>query len=420
MAERYSYTGRLKSELDEDPDEFCYDSTFKRRFRKVDEIDLDNTGSASDLIGNMYMDSRKVPTRFKSNIGKTPIKLTQDVGEHLKGMVYPKNSSSSESGTSSNMNTQMDYIKRETNYTGVKSAFIKHYEVLRWHFEGYPTKGCVLQLNVDEIIRQYGVNRAMIRDIIPVSGCNSMVGFTAHVDCLTYPHLNNRSSTSNLSQKRCKHFVSISPGSIIEKYEGVKKRDILKICKPEAIDLLLKYVDDNERHPFKELMEQYNQYYTRSKDKIKKHYTKFPTSGEAYLQELIDCSKRVPLEEITKMGEKEWINKSFVTPLNDRSKTYYTLYNPEKSKYVQFASRCPFYEGVNELRYFNKPYGKHAKISLSRHKEVLKLLKVLKTTHGVIKSIPFVLTAEGKHMKTYNRHTPGCVTLRICVKINMK
>ena len=407
----------------EDQNQFFRKNPRNRRNSGDGEITLNNTSSTFNEHNN-----KDYPQPYYSQYGP----------KKLHDMVYPtdvKNEVVKE-GTKpiqKNSSYQEGLIQKERNFKvdkrSKKIQFKKYYTKLQWYFKGDSLNNGnnIVILNVGEIIKHFGADRATIRDIIPIWGHNTIIGHTAEITCLSYPDLNRELCTSNIRTNiGKKYFVSIYPGH--EKYDVIERKDILRICKKSAARTLLDYEDDNETYPFRGLVERYDRLISDKKfvREIKKKFKKIPKNGEQYIKELVELSKMIPLKRIEEYRAKEYTSK--FRKRNDDPSISEGVFIPrdlreEDKSYFKFLTSCPLFEGKNQLRYINDdPFKKNAMtVSLQRHMEVVKLLKLLKCDQGVIKSVQFKLNLNGNEFsqRSHHRETPNCVTIKICVKVNI-
>lgn len=411
-----------------DPDGSYFDSTRYRQRKKPieeekDEIDLNNSSfypsnpTQSSVEITDFTDSNNTG-KFFTTYGKPPVKKIPD-------KVYPKNGGVKTGSTQKNTKTQQYFIEKEPMYAPKKKVkFKKHYEKLEWYLTGTRVENPIVNLKVSEIIARFGAKRAIIRDIIPVWGHSTLLGHSAKITCTQYPGLNRDTCTSNIEMGSQRYFASVCAG-MRQDYKVTERADVLQISKSKkgTVKTLLDYMDQNECYPFKELVENYDKQ-MRMKEwlrEMKKDYRSYPKSGMEYIKNLIAISKDIPLSEIEKMEKTDWIKAMFKTRMDDPSISEGAFINPEGSKYVQFLSGCPFYEGLGELRYFT-PIKKDARVvSLPRHKQVLRLLKMIKEDQGMVPLVPFKLVVKGRGfgMKSHYNQLPCCVTLKVCVKVSV-
>lgn len=402
-----------------DPDGPYIDSTHIDTDGDENEVTLDNSSSVN--INEYKNEKFHYPSAFKSPLKKLP------------GKVYPYDKTGTKNHSSQNrsgnpLHEQEYFINNELKFKPKKGKikFKKYYTRLEWHFRGDKPEGeGIVYLNVGEIIEHYGVNRAVVRDIIPIWGHSSMLGHSVKIICIGFPGLNRMSCTTNIkSAEKSSYFASVCPG-IKEDYLFVKKKDVLKIGKKGAIASLRDYVDDNESYPFKMLMEDYDRRIKKAAFKKKlKHWYKdemCPKTGLEYLKHLIQLSKKISLSDIEEMEKKKWIESKFKTRMDDPTISEAVFQRPEDSYYVQFLSGCPFYEGAKELRYFHPMKRDVRVVSLPRHKQVLNLLKLLKKDQGVVPTISFKSIVVGNNFINRPRYNQlsSVVTLLVCVKVNI-
>lgn len=412
-----------------DPDGAYMDSTPKKQprhyndnFSSYSDGEYDTLDNSSSVNIDEYKGGGSEKTfRYPTAFGQKSLKKLPD-------KVYPKNGGAKTQKASGNPNQEF-LIAKELGFKEKKRVkkikFKKYYTRLEWYLTGTTPLGKgVVHLDVGKIIQHFGADRAVIRDIVPVWGHSSMVGHTAKIVCTGYPGLNRMSCASNIvTEKKEKYFVSICPG-IKEVFEGIEKKDVLQIGKKGTITTLIDYKDDTSgQYPFRTVMEDYEKLLKRTAflKEMKKCYKTYPKSGLDYLKELIQASKPISLVDVEEMDTREWEKTKFRSKPGDDTILEQIIVNPEKSKYVQFASYCPFFEGAKELRYFH-PLEKEVRyISLPRHKQLLKLLRLLKRKQGIISTIPFKLVGVGNGFGTRTHYgmLPGVVTLKVCVKVSI-
>ena len=335
--------------------------------------------------------------------------------EKMKDKVYPiKN----EITTKEDQNY---YISKEINYKNPqkkteKPKIVNYYETLCWYFEGNDIKDvCDVKLGLGQILKKYNAKSYIIRDIRPVTGKSTLDGIFAHVICVDYPLLNRCKFSSNREKFQKQYFANIAPGN--NTFEKIEKIDILNDRRNVAFDQLLGYMDDNENYPFGNLVVSYNNLDKTTLVKLKRGYGKeLPKDGMDYLKQIITVSKKIPFEEINKMGTNEFMNEKFKTPHNKRVSEM-SIVNPTHSQFYQFASMCPFYEGRKRLKYFNilpkDPISET--ISLPRFKELLKILKLIKRSDGTSLTTTFRLNSP-RNLKFIKQN---CVSLKVCAKIHL-
>jgi hypothetical protein len=406
--------------------------SFYKDYSDPDGSYLDSTprGNIDNLVVNNSSNYKKNTNKFRTDFGYNDEKEDFSGFKKINGMYYPKSvkneiKSNSKNNKTKQKKTQIDFIELEKNYKPKikikKSKVIDHYETLCWYFDGVDIKKKIIEIDIGSIFQKYNpdISSCVIRNIKPICSNSTLDGGIIHVNCIDYPVFNICTFNSNIDREKKSYFANIPPGS--SNFKNVEKIDIVQLSKESPIDVLLSYKDDDEEYPFRDLVKEYNNLYSREKVNMRKKYGEhLPKNGINYLQEIVDISNHIPSGEIDKMDSVEYEKDNFKIHQKTNNAEM-AIVNPSNSYYYQFASRCPFYEAKPKLLYFTKPPRSEivGKIGLPRHKALMKVLRLLKKERGIIGKVRFEALCWRKMETLFRVSKPNCVTLKICFKITV-
>lgn len=312
--------------------------------------------------------------------------------------------------------TQMKWINKEKNYiprkkvrTGgplykskSKSRTIKKCVNLTWYHTGFNLEKKYKTIDVRNLFTCIPkINEKVkfcVRDIIPITAMTTMKGRKACIYCKSHPNYNNYPDNDE------KTFISINPGGHTQTYEYKKRQDVIKAGPNKLFNYILQYIDDDdEKKEYMYAMERdkYDSYIKDNLDKIKKHYKKYPKTGDEYIKEIVTLATRIGKNTIEEMGTNEWIERNARSAMGDKNNYIITLKNGQSSTYGRLVSMYPKFKG--DKRYFNTGPKMDSYLPLKMHYKILRILKRFKQMRGEYYMIKFEMKSKGFPV---NEHDP--------------